>query len=170
VKRAFLVFVLGLVISAPASAQWTSSVSTDEMTGKRQAYAHSPQVGPTRPMPFPYTGTRAWLGFGCNGQDEWAYVGFSNQPNLINTETRDGYHAFSTRVKFDDQVYTMDFTQKWGDSFLEFDDDEATIARILTTGSALLELDWYSSGVVYFRFSLRGSSAAIAKARAVCFN
>ncbi len=124
------------VLAAPASAQWVNSISTDEMTGKRQAFARSPIIAPTRTMSFPYTSTQAWLGFGCDGDNEWTYVGFSSQPNL--------------------------------DSFLHFQDDQAAISHMTTAGTVLLELEWYSAGQVYFRFSLQAASAAIAKARAAC--
>src|SRR2546428_13574019 len=91
------------VLAVPASAQWRNSVSRDEMTGKQQAFAHSPMTSPTRPMSLPYTDTQAWLGFGCDGQNEWTYFGFSSQPNLLNTETEEGYSSLSTRVKWDDE-------------------------------------------------------------------
>jgi len=119
-------------------------------------------------MPFPYEDTKAWLGFGCDGQSEWVYVGFSQQPNIVNTEPQDGYSTFSTRVKWDNQVETMAFSQKWGDSFLNFQDDQKAMDKIAAAGTLLLELDWYGAGTVYFRFSLRGSTAAIDKARAAC--
>ncbi len=138
------------------------------MTGKRQAFARSPIIAPTRTMSFPYTSTQAWLGFGCDGDNEWTYVGFSSQPNLVNTETEEGYSVFSARVKWDDQLETMRFSQKWGDSFLHFQDDQAAISHMTTAGTVLLELEWYSAGQVYFRFSLQAASAAIAKARAAC--
>jgi hypothetical protein len=168
VLQLHLLVPLTLALVAPASAQWTSSVSKDEMTGKRQGFAHSAHVRATRAMQFPYTDTEAWLGFGCDGEDEWAYIGFSNQPNLTNTDTHDGYNSFSTRVKWDDQVETTDFIQKWGDSFIHFREGSKAIDRLTTAGAVLLELEWYGAGTVYFRFSLQGSSDAIAKARAVC--
>jgi hypothetical protein len=125
-------------------------------------------TSPTRPMGFPYSSTQAWLGFGCDGQNEWTYVGFSSQPNLVNSEPQDGYSSISTRAKWDDSVETVRILQKWGDSFLHFEDDPAVIAHITTAGALMLEIDWYSEGEVYFRFSLRGASAAIAQARAAC--
>jgi len=155
-------------LAVRASAQWSNKVSKDEMTGKRQAFAHSPLTSPTRTLGFPYGDLKAWLGFGCDGESEWAYVGFSSELNLLNTETHEGYSTLHTRVKWDDQLETMAFTQKWGGSFLNFEDGESTIAHMTTAGTALLELEWYSLGSVYFRFSLHGSPAAIARARAAC--
>jgi hypothetical protein len=150
------------------AAQWTTSVEKDEMTNERMYYATSASRSPSPAMDFPYSDTRAWLGFGCKGESEWVFIGFSNQPNLVNTETGDGYNSFEARVKWDDQVETMRFSQKWGASFIHFSDDAAAVAKITEATSVLLELDWYSNGHVYFRFSLRGASAAIAKARASC--
>ncbi len=143
-------------------------MSRDEMTGKQQAFANSPTTSPTRPMDFPYTSTQAWLGFGCDGENEWTYVGFTSQPNLLNSETLQGYNSISTRVRWDDQVETARFLQKWGASFLSFSDDSAAIAHLTTASTVMLELEWYSAGQVHFRFSMRGASAAIARARAMC--
>jgi arsenate reductase-like glutaredoxin family protein len=69
--------------------QWETSTSVDEMSGKHQAFARSPIVSPTKPMGFPYSDVQAWLGVGCDGSNEWAYIGFTESPNLLNTETRD---------------------------------------------------------------------------------
>lgn len=151
-----------------AAAQWKNSIERDEMTGKQQAFATSPLGGATHPMHFPYTATQAWVGFGCDGTDEWAYVGFSNQPNLTNTEPSNGYSFFTTRVKWDEAVDSMRFSQKWGDAFINFEDDSAAIAKMTTTGTLMLELEWFGENSTYFRLSLRGASAAIARARASC--
>jgi hypothetical protein len=161
-------FVLILALPNVIAAQWTTFVQKDEMTNERMFFATSARSSPSRTLDFPYGDTKAWLGFGCKGNDEWVFVGFSNQPNLVNTETGDGYNYFETRVKWGDQLETMRFSQKWGASFIGFSDNAAAVAKITQASSVLLELDWYSNGQVYFRFSLRGASAAIAKARASC--
>ena len=163
-----LLVLLMAFLAIPASAQWTTSTSKDEMTGELSSYAHSPATTATKRLDFPYRGTRAWLGVGCDGESEWAYVGFSEAPNLLDTSTKDGYDTFRTRVKWDQAVETMEFRQTWGAEFIHFQADETAIAKMATASTVLLELKWYGAGTIYFRFSLRGSSSALAKARAAC--
>jgi hypothetical protein len=83
--------VVTLSLGVPTYAQWTTTVSSDKMTGDRSCYAHSQSTGPLEAMSFPYNDVRAWLGVGCDGTNEWAYVGFSESPNLLDTSIGDGY-------------------------------------------------------------------------------
>ena len=167
--RCFACVVALYVLSASlVSAQWTTSTSVDEMTGVRSAHAQSPSVTPIERMDFPYYYVRAWLGFGTDGVDEWAYVGFSTEPNLTGTNTQDGYDTFVARIKWDDKLETVRFTQNWGSSFIHFRYDNNAISNMITENTVLLELNWYGEGKVYFRFPLSGSSTAIAKARTAC--
>jgi hypothetical protein len=161
--------LVAMVLAAPVSAQWKNSVTRDEMTRATNAYATSPTVSPTRVLSFPYASTTAWLGYGCDGETEWVFVGFTMPPNIINTQPQEGgYSTFTTRVKWDEQVDTTRMIQKFGDSFLQFDDGQRAIDHLGKASTATLELEWYSQSTVYFRFSLRGASAAIAKAQASC--
>lgn len=157
-----------LLISGQVSAQWQTSVSTDEMTGKKSCYAHSNSIAPVKQMGFPYQDVQAWIGIGSDGGSEWAYIGFSEAPNLADTDIGDGYSTIQTRIKWDDQVENVTLRQEWGAKFLHFEDDERTIAKIAESGTVLLELNWYGEGKTYFKISLSGSSAAIAKIRKGC--
>jgi len=139
------------------------------MTGATSYHAHSAQTPATEPMGFPYQNTRAWLGYGCSGFSEWAYIGFSESPNLGGTTIADGHERIRTRIRWDeDAPETVDLRQDWGASFIRFAYGVQTVERMTSAGSVLLELNWYGSGGTYFRFSLSGSSAAIARARAEC--
>ena len=165
-----LLLIITLPTATPAAAQWTNSASKDEMTNEQMVLAISPHATPSQPMELPYTDTDAWVGFMCDGKNEWVYLGFSNTPNLNNTELGDGFNYFSTRLKWGAEIKNARFSQKWGSSFINFSDGRDALKR-LTNGSAdtlLLELDWYGNGAVYFRFSLEGAADAIAKARASC--
>jgi hypothetical protein len=166
-----LLLIITLPTATSAAAQWTTSVAKDEMTNEQVVGAISPHATPSRPMAFPYTNTEAWVGFICDGKNEWVYLGFSNTPNLNNTELGDGFHYFSTRLKWGEEIKNARLSQKWGSSTIGFGDGGRDALKRLTNGSAetlLLELDWYGIGVVYFRFSLEGAADAIAKARASC--
>lgn len=154
--------------TTPSAPTWRQSTSKDEMTGKQSSYASSPRAASTSPMEFPYGGTKAWLGVGCDGQSEWAYFGFTEAPNLNNTDTKDGYSVVTTRVRWNETVESTSFTQKWGAAFLHFRDDKSAISKIAGAKTVLLELDWHGQRTVYFEISLNGSSKAIADMRQQC--
>lgn len=163
--------LISALLPAPVAAQWTNSRSVDEMTGAASAYAHSPQVSATQPMAFPYQDTRAWLGFGCDGRNEWAYIGFSDAPNLLNTTLREGHSRIETRIRWGDEpVENVRFTQQWGSSFLNFAITHVhpAIEKMESSSTVLVELEWYGSGRTLFRFPLAGSSAAMQQARSQC--
>lgn len=147
---------------------WGTTSSKDKMTGKKSSYASSPTVAATKRMGFPYSDVKAWLGVGCDATSEWAYIGFNKAPNLSDTETKDGYNLIRTRVKWGDKVVNTTLTQKWGASFIHFDDDKPAISNIVNYSSALLELKWHGEQGTYFEFSLKGSSAALKKIRKEC--
>lgn len=154
---------------ATAEPQWHSFESEDEMTGDAASYASSPRTTSNRPLDFPYQGTESWLGFGCDGAKEWAYVGFSNAPNLNNTETKNGYNLITTRVKWDESVVRETLTQKWGDPFLSFRNDSQVIRRVIGSNTVLIELDWHAQNrTALFPYTLLGSSDAITEARQRC--
>jgi len=154
----------------PPKPTWTTSTSKDKMTGKLSAYANSPISFSTRKMEFPYADVHAWIGVGCDKKNEWVYVGFNSAPNLANTETKDGYNLIKTRLKWDGVVKNVTLTQDWGASFIHFRNGKSAISRIVSSKSALLELQWHGQQSTYFEFSLKGSSAALKKIRAKCSN
>lgn len=167
--------VLGLaalwtaVARAAESPRWSTFSSEDKMTEEVSHFATSPSVGPERPMDFPYHDVEAWLGVGCQGKDEWAYLGFTAGPNLTNDETEDGYDLIRTRARWDTKVETITLRQDWGSRFLHFyDDTGSVIAKIIRSRSLLVELYWYGQGRVYFHFPLSGSGAAIQEIRKAC--
>jgi zinc-ribbon domain len=148
--------------------QWETTTSVDKISGAKNYYATSPAVAPDSKMDSPYSDVKAWLGVGCDGKDEWAFVGFTTAPNLLNTNIHDGYSTINTRVKWGQTLATVALTQKWGAPFLQFEDRVGVIANIRTAASALLELDWYGENQVIFTFPLDGAVKAINATRGQC--
>lgn len=147
---------------------WKTTSSKDEMTGKTSYYASSKVSYPRPMMKFPYSDVDSWIGVGCDGKDEWVYFGFSNDPNLTNTSTEDGYSVISTRLKWDDKVENVDLTQDWGSRFIHFRDDKKALSNLKNSKNIKLELQWHSQDKVYFNYSLRGSSKAIQEIQQKC--
>lgn len=152
----------------PQLPGWTTRNSRDEMSGEYSYFAHSPAAFALKPMSFPYNNVRAWLGFGCKGKSQWAYIGFSEAPNLSNDKTETGYDKIRTRIKWDDQVQDTTFTQEWGDKFLNFLFDDEAIEMMQKSNHFTVELQWYGQQTSHFKMSLRGSSAAIKRAMDSC--
>ena len=119
-------------------------------------------------MSFPYGDTKGWIGIGCDGENEWVYAGFTNEPNLLDTEIGDGYNSIRTRIKFDDEIETVNLVQTWSSKFLHFSNDKEIIEKIMKANTILLELNWYGEGSTYFRFNGGGSTSAINQIRESC--
>ena len=168
-KRATFLLIISVVallfVSETVFAQWKTSKDVDEMTGNGTSYAISPKVTATERMGFPYGDTEAWLGVGTDGDNEWAYIGFTKEPNIKNTDPGDGYSAFTTRVKWDDDIKQMKFTQDWGSRFIHFLYYDKAISEMINNNKVLVELDWYGEDKVYFEFTLNGSANAIEEIR-----
>jgi hypothetical protein len=153
---------------APPESSWVNEQSRDEMTGKRSSYASSPTVASKAPMSFPYQNTKAWLAVGCDKGSEWAYIGFTQAPNLNDTKIQDGYNLITTRFKWNDTVQTITLNQKWGAEFIHFQNPRDAIRRIAAGSTSVLELDWHGQQPVHFEFTLRGASAAVSAIRSEC--
>lgn len=153
-----------------ANEKWGIQTSKDEMTGEASVYVSSANVAATRALEFPYHGLKSWIGAGCKtgGKGFWVYIGFNIAPNLNDTETEDGYNAISTRIKWDDDIKFMNFTQDWGAKFIHFRDDATAIEKIKKSKNVLFELNWHGQGRVYFKYSLDGAARVIKQAEKSC--
>ena len=102
-----LILFATMILSVQVTAQQDVLTSKDEMTGEVSFYCSSPSTSPTETMSFPYGDTKGWLGIRCDGESEWVYAGFTNEPNLQDTDIGDGYNSIRTRIKFDDEIETV---------------------------------------------------------------
>jgi hypothetical protein len=152
----------------PPKPQWETSTSIDKMTGKKTVTATSPSVGSTERMGAPYNDVQAWLGVSCNVKSEWAYIGFTTAPNLIDTQIENGYNIINTRIKWDKSLQNVSLIQEWGGSFLQFQNRREAVSKITTSKTALLELNWYGANHPYFSFPLDGAATAITAMRKQC--
>lgn len=156
------------LIATPAFGAWTTSVSKDAATGKRTAYAFSDNTTATKQMKSPYADVEAWLGVGCIGFQEWAFVGFSDPPKLDDTTMESGHNLIRTKIEWDDRAEDVELTQDPGSPYLHFHDDKAVISDIARSYTVILDLNWHGEGSRSFEFSLKGSSAALARIRRAC--
>lgn len=159
-KKSILICCL-IGISLPLFAKWDTTTDVDKMTDKKSAYATSSYISSSDPMNFPYNNIKSFIGVGCTETSSWAYIGFSDSPNLINTKTERGYSVIESRIKFDDKVEETTLRQDWGSKFIHFIDREDIINKVKESKKLLLELNWYGNGLTYFEFNLEGANEAI---------
>src|SRR3546814_17286341 len=76
-----------------------------------------------------------------------------------------GYSTFAARIKWGDKLEIVNMTQRWGERFLHFRDDDRAISRMLSSPDVLLALEWYGAGAAYFRFDPAGAESVIRNAR-----
>lgn len=159
-----------LLIASPAHSGWKVSSKNDIMTGELSAFAISDWVPSVEPMGLPYNDVEAVLGVGCSGYKTWAYIRFTESPNILNDKTKDGYNLVPARLRWGSRIKKMVLFQEWGGYSLGFRDDDEVIDTIKRSPDMLLELKWYGEGATHFKFSLEGASEAIESALALCTN
>ena len=168
---AMLTVVWGLTVEGHARG-WRTSTDVDRMTGTTSQYAMSPSMKAEDRMEFPYGDTTSWIGVACDGTDEWAFIGFSNQPNLTNETWRgNGLDQFSVRVQWNSDPRTTEgwkMSQEWGSRFLHVNRDRKFINRLKAERTVRIELRWHGEGRVTFTYTLVGSSDAIKTTIAPC--
>ncbi|TLP41061.1 hypothetical protein [Arcobacter arenosus] len=162
------IMIITLMSIVSLFGDWKVQIDKDEMTGKIEAFAHSEFTYPTKKMDFPYASTKAWLAVGCDKINQWAYIGFTVSPNIVNTTAESGYSTFKTRVKFDDKVETASMSKDWGSKFIHFSYDKWAIQNLKKSKKMLLELNWHGNGRTYFNFSLDNAENAINAAIEKC--
>lgn len=183
----FCIVVFGL--PASASERWKVSVVEDEMTGKKTYFSSSPWATSTKPLAFPNAGVKSFMAVVCDEKDYSVSFGFSAAPNLLGTNTEDGYNTLITRLKIDDKITNVRLRQFWGTEMLEVDIPKPSwtvggqpggrkspelirlvelINSLPKANKLLLELNWYGNGSVYFPYSMAGSAKALAQLRSQC--
>lgn len=141
---------------------WDTSVSVDEMTGEKSKYANSIIISPTKTLKFPYHDLQSWLGIGSDDKSSWAYIGFSDDPNLTGGETESGYNKYKLLVKVDDKPATSFYvTKEWGSNFIHIREDSKFIALLKAGNNIKIEFPIYGNGDVIYNYPLVESAKAI---------
>jgi hypothetical protein len=167
--------ILNDINNEPSSANntyihWKTFSSTDAMTGKTSYFASSAGSRPEKTMSMPYDDTIANLVVACDKNSEWAYLNFNNTPNIIDTDIGDGYNIIKTRIKWDEKISSVSFTQTWGGSSIFFPKSTIanTINNIVTSKELLVQLNWYGNTNTYFKFNLQEGAYSVSKIRQDC--
>ncbi len=162
--------LLGMAVTTSA-AQWRSfAYNADNLTGKIDAHGASSPFATSRDLVSPYEGTRGRIYYQCNVDGgEFAFLRFTKQPNLTDGSYGSGnYKNHNVRAAWDGQVTAIPMSQAFGSNDMDFQSSSAIIDSLLAKNTFAVELRWYGAGRVAFRFTLRGSTAAIEQARKKC--
>lgn len=138
------------------NSAWSYRISVDEMTQERSVYLSSKIGTTTRSMSFPYTGTESAIYFGCNKKSKWAYFWFSNQPNIVNDQTKSGYSLSKSRIRFDDALDSITMTQDWGSKFMHARYPDWLSNKLVGVDNVRLELHWHGEGRAVFSYDVSG--------------
>lgn len=159
-------FVFSLLFSVNAIADWDFKILRYESIKGNFPSAVSDSVSPTKKMKAPYSNLEASIGVLCNSDVELLMMVFSQPPKLNNTNTKNNDDKITARIKWGDTFENVILAQS--SHILIFDNSKKVIRKLIKSKSALLELDWSGQGLIYFKFPLSGSVAALKKMRTFC--
>ena len=97
-KKVILYIYIFLSITTNTNSEMSHSTSKDEFKGTTSHYIMADLVGPNTPLSFPYNDTKSTLVVGCQDNNYWAYVYFT-EVNLTDGKINDGYTLFTLEVK-----------------------------------------------------------------------
>lgn len=153
--------------SEPVVPKWRVSESKNKMTGKFSAYAYSPDTYKLLSSPYGIVTSNIYVG--CDGEHEWIYFYFSQEPNITNAEPWNNNRSHIDAImKWDDEVKAVRLYQTWGEDKLHFFEEYDPISRISFSNTAMLQIQWYGQGKPIFTYSLEGAAEALTEMRTKC--
>ncbi len=150
-------------------AQWAIDETSDEMTGENSIVMDGAKTAPTSPMKFPYQDTKAQVVYICDANRESISFWFTGPVNLSGGKYKgESLKYMTTRIKWNDMIIPTEIAFAPDGQGVYFVHPKDALRHALNSSSVLVELDWWNNGNVYFRFSLKGLSEAVKKARKKC--
>lgn len=155
--------------AAVNNSGWSTSSTSDVMTGVRAYHAISNQTVPLEPLGFPYNDVKTYIGFSCEPSNGFQVYFVFNKTNIPKKRVKNGEWYIDARVKFDDNIDTYPLLLVKGKSnSLYFTNDSLPVldvlkeidskllGRLLDSQSILLELEYHDNGYVNFQYDLNG--------------
>lgn len=131
---------------------WSSHAYITDLEKEKGAYVASIDVRSDDKMDFPYTNTTASISIVKNKNSTWAYMEFSQAPNLVNTQIEDGYNIVEANVYIDGVRETATLTQEWGSKTLYFRYPTWLINKLNSCNTFRVNLRWYGNPNVVWSF------------------
>jgi hypothetical protein len=87
-----------------------------------------------------------------------SFFGFTNKPNIKNSETEGMFNVVSTVIKFDDVVYDLKLynPRTWRSNFFLTKSNSLFVKKIINTKNVSLEINWVNQGTKYFKYDTSG--------------
>jgi len=156
-----------VAIDEPVIPKWTTHESKNKMTGKVSVYAYSPDT--YKILSSPYGRVSSTMCVGCDGESEWIYLNFSEEPNITNADAGNYQKShIDARIRWNDNVEDVRLIQKWGSGSIQFLYSEDIIPKLTGFEAVAIELQWYGQGNVIFEYSLEGAYEALTEIRTKC--
>lgn len=166
-----------LAFSDSAFGQWMVRNAIDEIRREEsQFFAYSPEARVVKGLKYPYSNyTTSRLIFRCDKEGEFAAMMFASTlpgaphfPFIKGIYDGGKYRTKDVISRWDDEIIHLAVSQDSKISIgIQFDSNDV-IDMILKSNRVVIEIDFGEFGVTQRTYSLKGSSSAIAQARASC--
>lgn len=155
--------------AAVNTSGWSTSYTSDVMTGVKTYHAISNQTVALEPLKSGYSDVKTRMGFSCQPSNGFQIYFVFNLVNIPRTRYENGGRYIDARVKFDDNIETyplliieaaedsLYFTSDLSPTlYLENESSRTLLSKLYTSKSALLRLEYHNNGYVHFRYDLNG--------------
>ena len=107
----------------------------------------------------PLKNTYSSIMFKCDANKNLSsFFGFTNKPNIKNSETEGMFNVVSTVIKFDDTAYDIKLYNPriWRSNFYLTKNNSLFVKKIINTEHISLEIDWINQGIKNFKYDTSG--------------
>ena len=119
----------------------------------------------------PLKNTYSSIMFKCDANKNLSsFFGFTNKPNIKNSETEGMFNVVSTVIKFDDTAYDIKLYNPriWRSNFYLTKNNSLFVKKIINTEHISLEIDWINQGIKYFKYDTSGFLAVYNDFKNIC--
>ena len=119
----------------------------------------------------PLKNTYSSIMFKCDANKNLSsFFGFTNKPNIKNSETEGMFNVVSTVIKFDDTAYDIKLYNPriWRSNFYLTKNNSLFVKKIINTEHISLEIDWINQGIKYFKYDTSGFLAIYNDFKNIC--
>ena len=107
----------------------------------------------------PLKNTYSSIMFKCDAKKNLSsFFGFTNKPNIKNSETEGMFDVVSTIIKFDDVAYNIKLynPRLWRSNFYLTKSNSLFVKKIINTENVSLKVNWVNQGPKYFKYDTSG--------------
>ena len=160
-KKILSILFFIILLTNNSNSEMSHSVSKDEFKGTTSHYIMTDSVKPNIPLSFPYENTKSTLIVGCQNNNYWAYIHFT-EVNLTDGKINDGYTLFTLEVKAGGVFHNIFTTQDFGSNKLHFNmtgSDKKKITNLMRNNDEIwIQFNHYQDGNRFYKYNTKGFS------------